>query len=106
AGARLGGDERALALALWCNDINDPARLVLDGRILDLQVEPLRGIKRRQIVEVHLVLDIFRILEVDRCDLEQCEIALPVFGAANGTVDSVPGPQAKAADLRRRNVDV
>ena len=77
-----------------------------DGRVLDLHLEPLVGIERRQVVEVDLVARLVRVLEIDRVDLEQREIALAFLRAADLAFDRVAGPQREAPDLRRRHVDV
>jgi hypothetical protein len=42
----------------------------------------------------------FRVLEIERVDLEQREIAFAFLGAADMTVDGIAGAQAEAADLR------
>ena len=52
AGARRRHDQRALPLADRRDQIDDARRQILAGRILDLELEPLIGIERRQIVEV------------------------------------------------------
>src|SRR5579862_10340 len=49
---------------------------------------------------------LFRILEIERVDLEQGKIALAFLGAADMAVDSIAGAQAETADLRRRNIDI
>ena len=67
AGARLRDDQRALAFAERRDEIDDPRRQVLVGRILDLHLEPLVGIERRQVVEVDLVARLVRVLEIDAC---------------------------------------
>ena len=74
--------------------------------VLELHLQPLVGIERRQVVEVDLVARLVRVFEVDRVDLEQREVALAVLGAADVAVDGVAGAQAEAADLRGRDVDV
>ena len=83
-----------------------PAGIVLDGRVLDLHLQPLVGIERRQIVEMDLVALLLGVLEIDGVDLEQGEIALAVFRAADLAFDRVAGAQSEAADLRGRDVDV
>ena len=50
--------------------------------------------------------DLLRVLEIDRVDLEQGEIALALLGAADLALDRVAGAQAEAADLRGRDIDV
>ena len=106
AGARLRGDQRALAFAERRDEIDDARREVLDGRILDLHLEPLVGIERRQVVEVDLVARLVRVLEIDGVDLEEREVALAVLRAADLALDGVAGPEREAADLRGRDVDV
>ena len=106
AGARRRHDQRALALADRRDDVDDAGRQILLGRILEFHLQPLVGIERRQIVEIDLVARLLRVLEIERVDLEQSEIALAFFRAADVAVDGVAGAQAEAPDLRRRDVDV
>ena len=106
AGARLRHDQRALALAERRHQIDDARRDVLAGRVVDLHLQPLRRIERRQIVEMDLVPDFFRIVEIDRVDLEQREIALALLRAADRPLDRIAGLQREAPDLRGRDVDV
>ena len=106
AGARRRDDQGALAFAHRRHDVDDAGGEILDGRILDLELQPLRGIERREVVEVDLVLRRFRVLEVDLADLEQREVALALLGGADLALDRVAGAQREAADLRGRDVDV
>ena len=53
-----------------------------------------------------LVPDLVGILEIDRVDLEQREIALALLGAADLPFDGIAGAQAEAANLRWRDIDV
>ena len=53
-----------------------------------------------------LVLDLLRVLEVDRVHLEQSEVALAILRAADRPLYGVAGPQAETADLGGRDVDV
>ncbi len=106
AGARRRHDQRALALADRRDDIDDAGRQILLGRIVVLHLEPLIRIERRQVVEVDLVLGLFRVFEIEGVDLEQREVALALFGGADMAFDRVAGAQAEAADLRGRDVDV
>ena len=82
------------------DDVDDPRRLVLLGRVVDLEREPLVGIERRQIVEIDAVPDRLGILEIDRVDLEQREIALAVLGAADlpSTVSPVRRPNRRTCE--------
>ncbi len=106
AGARRRHDQRALAFADRRNDVDDAGREILLGRILEFHLQPLIGIERRQIVEIDLVAGFLGVLEIQRVDLEECEIALALFGAANMAVDGVAGAQSEAADLRGRDVNI
>ncbi len=53
-----------------------------------------------------LVLDRFGVLEIDRGDLEQREIALAVLRRTDRAFHRVAGAKAEAADLRRADVNV
>ena len=64
------------------------------------------GIERRQIVEIDAMADLVRLIEIDRVDLEQGEIALAVLGRADLALDRVAGAQAEAAHLARADIDV
>ena len=79
AGARRRHDQRALALADRRHDVDDARREILLGRILVLHVQPLFGVERRQVVEVDLVARLLGVLEIDRVDLEQREVALALL---------------------------
>ena len=106
AGARRRHDQRALAFADRRDDVDDAGREILLGRILEFHLQPLVGIERRQIVEIDLVARLLGVLEIERIDLEQREIAFAFFGAADVAVDGVAGAQPEAADLRGRDVDI
>ena len=49
---------------------------------------------------------LLRVLEIDRVDLEQREIALALLGAADDALDRVAGAQPELPDLRGRDIDV
>ncbi len=106
AGARLGGDQRALAHALRRHDVDDAAGLVFDRRIVQFHLQPARRVERRQIVEMDLVLDRFGVFEIDGRDLQQRKIAFAVLRPTDRTFHRVTGAKPEAADLRGRNVDV
>ena len=63
-------------------------------------------IERRQIVEVDAVADRLGVVEVDRRDSGQREIALALLGTADFALDGVAGAEAEAADDRRSDVNV
>ena len=106
AGARRRHDQRALAEADRRHDVDDAGGEVLARRVLDLELEPAIGIQRREVVEVDLVADLLGLLEIDRVDLEQREIALALLRGADQAFDRVAGAQAEASDLRGADVDV
>ncbi len=45
-------------------------------------------------------------LEVDRLDLQEGEVALALLGRADLALDRITRAQVESADLRRRHVDV
>ena len=80
AGARRRDDQCALAFAERRDDVDDAGREILDRRVFDFELQPLRRIERRQVVEVALVLGLLGILEIDVRDLQQGEVAFAVLG--------------------------
>ena len=71
-----------------------------------LELDAVLGIERREVVEEDLLARHVGVLEVDRLDLDQREVALPFLRRADLAGDGVAGAQVEAADLRRRDVDV
>jgi hypothetical protein len=53
-----------------------------------------------------LVPDLFRILEIDRIDLEEREVTFAFLRSTDRTLDGITGLQREAADLRGGDVDV
>ncbi len=106
AGARRRDDQRALALALRRDQIDHPGGLVLHRRVAGVEIEPLVGIERGEIVEIGPVADRIGIVEIDAGELGQREIALAVLGRADLAFDRVAGAQAPFADLVGRNIDI
>src|SRR6476620_5129781 len=106
AGAWRRDDQRTLAFADWSYDVDYPCRKVFARRVLELEPKALVRKQRREVVEIDLVLGLFRIFEIERVDLEQREIAFAFFRAADVAFDGVAGAKAEAADLRWRDVDV
>src|SRR5262245_9859586 len=106
AGARLSHDQPALAFAQGRHDVDDAAGEILGYWLLDLHLQPLVWIERRQIVEMDLVALLLGVVEIDSVHFEEREIALALFRASDLAFDRVAGAQPEAADLRRRDVDV
>src|SRR6202040_1792123 len=95
-----------LALAKRRDQVKHPGRQILFRRIVELELDLLLGVKRRQIVEIDPVPQAVRLLEIDAGDLEQGKIALSVARRADLALDRVAGTQAEAAHLVRADVDV
>src|SRR5438093_9992720 len=103
AGARCGDDEAALPLSHRRAQIDD-ARGVLLG--VELEVQVLVGVVRREVVEQDLMACLLWLMVVDGLDLEQREVALALLGGADLSRDHVAGAKVEAADLAGRDVDV
>ena len=106
AGARRRHDQRALSFADRGDDVDNPCRQVFSRGVLEFEPETLIGKQRRQIVEIDLVLGLFRVLEIQRIDFQQREIAFAFLRTANVAFDRVAGAQSEATDLRGRDVDI
>ncbi len=91
---------------MGAHQVDDAGGDVLGAAVADLQMQPLVGEQRREVLEQDLVLGVFRPVEVDLLDLEQREVALAVLGRADLAGDGVAGAQAEAPDLARGDVDV
>ena len=72
----------------------------------DLELDAVLRIERRQVVEEDLLARDVGVLEVDRLDLDQGEVALPLLGRPDLPGDGVAGAQVELADLGGRDVDV
>ncbi len=103
AGARRRDDQAALPLADGGEQVHHAGGHL--GRIV-LEVEPLGGVERREVVEEDLGLVLLGRLAVDGVHLEQGEVALAVLGLTHRAAHRVAGPQVEAADLRRGHIDV
>jgi hypothetical protein len=77
AGSRRCDDEAARPLADRRHQVHDARRQVVGRR---LEVDPLLGVERRQVLEEDLLARLLRRLEVDRLDLDEREVASPSFG--------------------------
>ena len=99
-------DQGALTLPDRADQINDPGRAVLHRRVFNLHLQPLIRIKRRQVVEVHLVARLFRIIKVDLRRLDQAEIALILARRLNDALNGIPRPQRKLPDHLGTHIDI
>ncbi len=104
--ARRRDDQTTLAFAQRRHKVHHAWRKIFRGRDFEFHLEPLIGVERRQIVEMHLVADLLRVLEIDRVDLEQCEIAFAFLGSTDRPFHSIACFQRETADLRGRDVDI
>ena len=96
----------ALAFADRGNDVDDPAGQILFALHLAFELVLLAREQRRQVLEHHLVLVVFRCAVVDLVELVQCKVTLAVFGRAHFAFDHVAGVQVEAADLAGADIDV
>ena len=103
AGPRRADDQPALAEADRHDQV-DHAHGDFVGR--RLQHDALVGMQRRQVVEEDLLGQLVRILVVDRLDAQQREVTLVLLGRANLARHRGAGPQAEAANLAGRDVNV
>ena len=66
----------------------------------------LIGVERREVVEVNLVAGLFRLLEVQRVDLDHREVPFAFLRRADEPFDRVAGAQRELADQRGADIDV
>ncbi len=92
-GTRRSDDQTALAFTKRRNQINNARGQILIGRNFEFHLEALIWIERCQIVKMDLVFDFFRVIKIDRVDLEQCEITFALFRTTNWTFNRVAGLQ-------------
>src|SRR5712691_2733087 len=100
ARARGGDDQAALALPDWGEEVDDARRVLLR---VELEAEVLVRIERGQVVEEDLLAGLLGLLEVDRLDLEQREVALALLGWTDLAGDDVAGTKVEAPDLDRKS---
>ena len=103
AGARRRDDQAALALADRRDQVDDAARQLLAAVS---RTKPRVRVQRRQVLEVGAPAVSSGRAAVDQLDLHQGEVVLPLDRQADRPFDDQAGPQAQAADLARRDVDV
>src|SRR6185295_11437922 len=99
-------DQTALPLADRRDDIDDPAGQILFGFDVTLEGEGDSRVQRGQVLEQDLVLGVLGRLGVDLVDLDQREVALPVFRRSDLPLDGVAGMQVEATYLRWTDVYV
>ena len=103
SGARRRDDQSALPLADRAQQVQHAPGKIFARRF---HLQAPRRVQRRQVVKEDLVARDFGILEIDRFDFNQGEVALAVLGRADLAGDGVAGAQIEFADLRRRNVNI
>ena len=110
--ARRRHNQGALAHPDRRNQINDAMGIILGrplGDAFNLRIFHLEAtvrIKRRQVIEIDPVAQAFRIFEIDRIDLEQREITLPIFRRADLAFHRIAGAQAEAAHLGGGDINI
>src|SRR5262249_31413438 len=100
-GPRRRDDESALSLADRSDQVEN-AR----GHVGGLKADAILRIERREVVEEDLLARDIRVLEIDRLDLDEREITLPLLGRADLARNGVARAQIEFPDLGRRDVDV
>ncbi len=100
---RRSNDQAALTLAQRNHHVDNPRAVV--GR-LELKVDPLVRIQRRQVIEENLLGILLRRLEVDLFNLQKREITLAFLRGADRSADRIASAETEAANLRRGNVYV
>ncbi len=107
AGLGLRDEQRALAFADRCDEVDDAAGDVLVNlEVVAFEPELFLREQRGQVLEHDLVLVLLGGQAVDAVDLDQREVALAVLGHAHLALDHVAGVQVEAADLAGAEVDV
>ena len=96
-------DQTALPFTDWGQQVHHAAGVVVADR---LELEPLIGIQRRQVIEEDLVAGFLWRFEVDGVDFDQGEVALAFLGRADLAADGIAGAQIETADLAGRDVDI
>jgi hypothetical protein len=81
-------------------------REILGAAVAEFEMQTFLRKERGEIFEQHLVLGVFRGLEIDFADLQQGEVAFAFLGRANLARDGVAGAQVETSDLAGRHVDV
>ena len=99
-------DQGPLAFTNRGDKVDDPGGAILDRRILDLHLQPLIGVQRRQVVEGDLMAGLLRRLKVDLADIGQRKVTLILARGLHHAVHRIPGAQGMLADHVRRHVDV
>ena len=103
SGARRRDDQAALSFSNRAKQVEHAARQIFTRRF---HFQAALGIERREVIEEYFISRDFGVLEINRLDFDEREIALTVFGRPNLSRDGVAGPQVELPDLRRGNVNV
>ena len=106
AALRAGHQHAALPLADRCDHVDHARSGVFLAPDVALELQALRRMERREVLEHDLVFRGLGRMEVDLVELDQREIALAVLRRADLAFDGVAGVQIETADLGRRDVDV
>ena len=106
AGLRRRDDEAALTLADRRDQIDGASGQILGRAVAALELQPLGGMQRREVLEQHLAARALGRIVVDLADLEQREVALAVLRRADQAGNRIAGAQIEAADLAGRDVNV
>ena len=103
AGSRRGYDEHTLSLADRRDQVDDPHVHFFRSSFQNKAIVRVEG---GQILKVGAVGDLLRLLQVDRLDTQQGEIALGFLGRPDLAGHNVSVAQPEAAYLRRADVNI
>src|ERR1039457_774492 len=106
AGLGRRDDQAALALADRRHQVDGTGGQILGAAIAALKFQPLGRVKRRQVLEQHLVARAVGRIVVDLADLEQRKVALAFLRRADQPGNRIAGAQVETPDLARGHVDV
>src|SRR5439155_22233796 len=96
-------DQATLALANRDHQVHHPGGKVVGG---GLQLNPLVGIERCEVVEKDLVASNVWVLEINGFYRDQGKIPLSVLGRTNLPGDRIASVQIELTNLGRRDVNV
>src|SRR5258706_9796365 len=103
ARSRRGDNQSALTFSQRRYQVDDSGRKVF---LSDLHLQHLVRIKRGEIVEEDFLARLIGRFEVDRLNLDQCEITLALLGWTNLSADRIAGAQIEFSYLGGRNINV
>ncbi len=99
-------DQAALAFADGRHQVDDARSNVFSTAVAHFHDQALLREQGCQVFKQDLVFGVFRSIQVDLVDFQQCKVTLTFFRRANFAGNGIPGPQIEAADLAGGYIDV